>query len=65
MNCIDSPEDASGQLGPEGVPHAVLRLALLRVLHSDALLPVDSVPGAQIQGDQGVLLATGDENTLP
>lgn len=63
VDVVQSSEDTSGQLGPEGVPHAVLDLLSREVgvgrsgLDGDSLLAVDRVSGDEVAGDEEVLLA--------
>lgn len=68
MDGVETTEDTSSKLGTEGVPDTVLDLLLLTgVVHGsdrDALLAVDALSGGEVAGDEEVLLALGDVDTL-
>jgi hypothetical protein len=68
VDLVETSKDTSGKLGSEGVPHSVLGLDLGSVLSGgsdgDSLLSVDGVSGDEVSGDEEVLLALGDEDTL-
>jgi len=52
VNLVDTTENGSGQLGPEGIPDAVLQLARRPlVLHADALLSVHGIAQHHVPGD--------------
>ena len=57
-------QDGGGELGAEGVPHAVLGLLAVGVLRGDALLAVHALTGHQVLGHQGVLLAACHEDAV-
>lgn len=63
MNLLNATQDSGSQLGAEGVPHTVLDLLAIG-LNGDALLAVDLGSGDKVPGDQGVLLAAGNEDSL-
>lgn len=68
MDGVKTTKDTSSKLGTEGVPDTVLDLLLLAgVVHgsdADALLAVNALSGGQVAGDEEVLLALGNVDTL-
>lgn len=69
VNVVETAEDASGQLGPERVPHAVLdffsrqrRVGRVGLFDRDALLAIDRLARDEVARDEEVLLALGDKD---
>ena len=56
----NTTDDGGGDLGTEGVPDTVLDLLLI-LLDGDALLAVDGFADDHVLGDEGIILALGDE----
>eukprot|EP00343_Euplotes_focardii_P007106 CAMPEP_0205822690 /NCGR_PEP_ID=MMETSP0206-20130828/13622_1 /ASSEMBLY_ACC=CAM_ASM_000279 /TAXON_ID=36767 /ORGANISM="Euplotes focardii, Strain TN1" /LENGTH=268 /DNA_ID=CAMNT_0053119185 /DNA_START=18 /DNA_END=821 /DNA_ORIENTATION=+ len=60
VDVLHAADHRGGQLGAEGVPHAVLVLHALAHLDRDALLSVDRLARHEVLRHQNVLLALGD-----
>lgn len=64
MNLVHATQDSSGQLGTEGIPNAVLNLALVLFFDSNSLFAIDTFSGNHVQGNKSVFLATSDKHAF-
>ena len=63
-DAVETAEDTSRELAPEGVPHTVLDLGPVNApVNRYPLLAVDRLPRDQVFRDQQALLALRDEDT--
>lgn len=69
VNIVNTTKDSGGDLRAERIPHTVLKLDGVsvrtgRALDLNSLLAVNVLARSAVKGDQSILFAAGDENTL-